>query len=750
MTDQHDKPAGIGRRELLTGAGLAVAATALARPAAAATPALWDHETDVVCVGSGAAACGAAVTAVGQGAQVIMVEKMPLLGGTTAKSGGVTWIPNNPILRARGLVDRKEDCLQYLARYAYPQLYSSAAPLLGLPEPQYRLLEAFYDNGSRMLDNMQRLDAVHFKEFRLFQVNRPAPDYADHLPENKVPNGRSLEPAVGSGSSQGGGSLAAQLEAWLRARNVQILTEHRVQRLIKSGERVIGVEAQSGGKVVRIKARRGVVFGTGGYAHNTELIGLHQTALYGSCAASGSTGDFIPIAQEAGARMGSLHTAWRTQVLIEEALENRMLGFAAFVLPGDSMIVVNKYGKRVVNEKRDYNDRTMTHFVFDRHARRVPNHLLYLITDARSLDAFGGAFPFPRDKRESRFLIEGATIDELTANIGKRLTAIATKTGGEKLAPEFATSDEGLDRTIQRLRRQWPRPGVRPWAARLRSRVAPAVLRPARGHAVPGQPEAEHHDAPLHEDGSVLRIHSRGGRTRYEWRTADQREGAGARARRDADPRALRRRQLHRQSVPRCVLRRGRDDRACADVRLHRRHERRDGASDDMKRVVSRTVLAALIWALTSALTVATDADKPASTGRHRFHPRRRQPRRPHQRRLHRQRLRRRTGVSFSRDLVPVLRTNCATCHLTGSEAGNLALHPGAAYKSLVGVQSIESKWLRVKPGRSGRKLSAHEDRRHASRCGGSGGRMPYNMEPLDAATRGKFRDWVAAGAADN
>jgi len=440
MTDQHDKPAGIGRRELLTGAGLAVAATALARPAAAATPALWDHETDVVCVGSGAAACGAAVTAVGQGAQVIMVEKMPLLGGTTAKSGGVTWIPNNPILRARGLVDRKEDCLQYLARYAYPQLYSSAAPLLGLPEPQYRLLEAFYDNGSRMLDNMQRLDAVHFKEFRLFQVNRPAPDYADHLPENKVPNGRSLEPAVGSGSSQGGGSLAAQLEAWLRARNVQILTEHRVQRLIKSGERVIGVEAQSGGKVVRIKARRGVVFGTGGYAHNTELIGLHQTALYGSCAASGSTGDFIPIAQEAGARMGGLHTAWRTQVLIEEALENRMLGFAAFVLPGDSMIVVNKYGKRVVNEKRDYNDRTMTHFVFDGTREEFPNHLLYLITDARSLDAFGGAFPFPRDKRESRFLIEGATIDELTANIGKRLTAIATRTGGEKLAPEFATT----------------------------------------------------------------------------------------------------------------------------------------------------------------------------------------------------------------------------------------------------------------------------------------------------------------------
>jgi glycine/D-amino acid oxidase-like deaminating enzyme len=444
MTDEFRRPVAIGRRELLTGAaGLAVAATAQGAAAAAAgepsAQALWDHETDVVCVGSGAAACGAAVTAVSQGAQVMLVEKLPLLGGTTGKSGGVTWIPNNPLLRARGLVDDKGDCLRYLARYAYPQLYTPDSPTLGLPAPQYRLLEAFYDNGSRMVDHLASIDAVHFKEFRLFQVDRPAPDYADHLPENKRPNGRSLEPAVGSGSSQGGGSLASQLEAWLRARNVPILTEHRVRALIKSGERVTGVEAQSGEKRVRIKARRGVVFGTGGYAHNTELIGLHQTALYGSCASSGATGDFIPIAQAAGARMGSLHTAWRTQVLFEEALENRMLGFAAFVLPGDSMIVVNKYGQRVCNEKRDYNDRTMAHFVFDSTREEYPNHLLYLITDARSLDAFGGAFPFPRDKRESRWLIEGATIDELAANIDGRLSKIAHRSGGERLAPGFVT-----------------------------------------------------------------------------------------------------------------------------------------------------------------------------------------------------------------------------------------------------------------------------------------------------------------------
>jgi hypothetical protein len=108
------------------------------------------------------------------------------------------------------------------------------------------------------------------------------------------------------------------------------------------------------------------------------------------------------------------------------------------------------------------------------------------------------------------------------------------------------------------------------------------------------------------------------------------------------------------------------------------------------------------------------------------------------------------TAVSFSRDLVPVLKSSCATCHLTGSEAGNLALHPGAAYKNLVNVPSIESKWLRVKPGAPDESyLLMKIDGTHLD-AGGSGGRMPYNMEPLDAAIRQHFRDWVAAGAPEN
>ena len=440
----EDKGRTIRRREILTGGGLALGAAMLAGGASAeAAPKAqqtWDHEADVVCVGSGAAAGVAAATAIGQGASVIMIEKMPLTGGTTGKSAGVAWVPNNFLLRAKGIDDKRDDCMRFMARYSYPQTYNPASPTLGLSDINYRLLETRYNNGSRMVDYMQELGALHFEEFRLFAVNRPAPDYADHLPENKVPTGRCLSPVTAPDGSILGKSIVVQLQAWLRARNVPILTEHRVSKIVLENGRVIGVEADNNGKKVRIKARRGVVFGTGGYAHNLRLVEQHQTALYGACALPGSTGDFISLAGEIGAQMGKLSTAWRTQVVLEEALENRAIGQGAFVLPGDSMILVNKYGRRVVNEKRDYNDRTKVHFTYDPTNEDFPNQLMFMLFDEHSLDAFGGDFPFPLDKRESRFLIQGATWEELTANIAARLQKISAKTGGVALSPDYAAN----------------------------------------------------------------------------------------------------------------------------------------------------------------------------------------------------------------------------------------------------------------------------------------------------------------------
>jgi hypothetical protein len=107
-------------------------------------------------------------------------------------------------------------------------------------------------------------------------------------------------------------------------------------------------------------------------------------------------------------------------------------------------------------------------------------------------------------------------------------------------------------------------------------------------------------------------------------------------------------------------------------------------------------------------------------------------------------------AVSFKRDLVPVLRTQCATCHLTGQEAGNMKLHPGAAHASLVGVQSIESPLLRVKPGAPDDSYLMHKLEGTHLDAGGSGDRMPFGQPPLDEATRTRIRSWIAAGAENN
>jgi hypothetical protein len=220
-----------------------------------------------------------------------------------------------------------------------------------------------------------------------------------------------------------------------------------VTRVIIEGGRVSGVEAQHGEKTVRIRARKGVIFATGGFAHNLDLIQLHQRFLYGSCAVPQSMGDFVSIAGLAGARMGQMDLAWRTQVVLEEALKNHVLGVGVFFVPSDSMVIVNKYGRRVVDEKRDYNDRTRAHFAYDPVAEDYPNQLLFMVFDERSRDAFGGSYPIPLDK-DTPYLIAGNNLAELSNMIQQRLKSYADRTGGVQLADNFAPT---LTDTITRF-----------------------------------------------------------------------------------------------------------------------------------------------------------------------------------------------------------------------------------------------------------------------------------------------------------
>ncbi len=108
-------------------------------------------------------------------------------------------------------------------------------------------------------------------------------------------------------------------------------------------------------------------------------------------------------------------------------------------------------------------------------------------------------------------------------------------------------------------------------------------------------------------------------------------------------------------------------------------------------------------------------------------------------------------GPSFSKDLMPILRTQCAICHLTGQEQGNLALPPAKAYASLVNVKSTEAPALiRVTPGQPDKSYLIAKLEGTQIKAGGKGARMPFAGAPLPADKIKLFRDWIAAGAAKN
>lgn len=440
MTDRKK----ISRRQALGGAfaggaALSLGANRLSAAGDAQAPERWDLEADIVCVGSGAAAMSAATTAVTEGASVIVLEKAPVLGGTTAKSGAVFWIPNHYGLKARGVEDKREDCVQFLCRYAFPTLYSPDAPRFGLSALDYDRISAFYDYGSEAVDYIRQHGIFNLKEWRMWALDEPAVDYLAHVPENKTPTGRPLAATDAEGTFCWGWGMIEQMAAYLQARDVPVLTEHSVSELLtdESGA-VVGLSANTATGGVRVRARKAVIMGTGGFAHNTDMLQrFHEVFAYGSCAQLSAQGDFVPMAQKLGARMGNMHGAWRCAVVLEQALENRSVGTGMFVPPGDAMLLVNRYGKRFVNEHRNYNDRSRSHSTFDPNRAEFPNEFQFMIYDQRTAALVSEDNGQPPITPEESYVIKGETLADLATQIRARVASRSPAMGGFTLDDDF-------------------------------------------------------------------------------------------------------------------------------------------------------------------------------------------------------------------------------------------------------------------------------------------------------------------------
>lgn len=443
---------GLTRRQVLVGTGAAAATLGVAacRPATTEDVIPWDHSTDILVVGAGAGGCSAAITAHDAGNQVIVAEKAGFVGGTAVKSAGVLWIPNNFVLRSNGVEDVRADCLAYMARYAYPSRYNPDREDFGIEAEELALLEAFYDNASPAVDSLRESGSLNLGEWRGFALDKAAVDYLDQAPENKVPTGRPLGPLTAEGTMGLGAELMTQLGAAVERSGIPVLLEHRATRLVMDpGGGVAGLEAIHGEETVRIQARKGVIFATGGYAHNPDFIRAYQrAAFYGACAMPTSEGDFIGIAGAAGAHMGDLGTAWRTQVLLEECLLSPLLGGGVFYPPGDSMLQVNRYGHRALNEHRNYNDRTEAHGIYRESTAEFPNEIMYMVYDQRCAEAFAGAYPFPVSPQAAPYVMSGGTLEELAGNISARLKQIEADTGAASLDDEFVAN---LEQTVARF-----------------------------------------------------------------------------------------------------------------------------------------------------------------------------------------------------------------------------------------------------------------------------------------------------------
>lgn len=106
--------------------------------------------------------------------------------------------------------------------------------------------------------------------------------------------------------------------------------------------------------------------------------------------------------------------------------------------------------------------------------------------------------------------------------------------------------------------------------------------------------------------------------------------------------------------------------------------------------------------------------------------------------------------VSFQKDIVPVLRQQCASCHMTGSEPGGLKLYPSAAYESVVGQSSDVSSLKLVEPGHPDESYLLHKLKGTHFDVGGGGARMPQGSAPLSEDLIEDFELWILQGSKNN
>ena len=554
-----------------------------------------DHagtEYDVVVVGSGGAGMTAALAAAHHGLRTVVIESSAWFGGSTSRSGGGVWIPDNYALRAAGRGNPAEESRTYLHA------------IIGDAVPRARV-DAFLDRGPEALAFVRDHSAARFVW---------VPDYSDYYPEapGGQARGRSVEPVPVDGRILGdelarlhpaytkapvgmvvmqadyrwlslglrtlrgpltmlkvglrrilnmvlrrpmygmGQAMTIGLRKGLLDAGVPILYETPLTGLVVEDGRVTGVHVTRDGEPATLRARHGVVLASGGFEKNQAMREQHQRSPVSTdwtTGAPSNTGGGITAAVEVGAAVDLMDDAWWGPSI--PLPSGPWFCLAERNLPGS--IIVNQAGRRYANEAAPYVD--AVHAMYDGEAATGISHVpSWMVLDQRYRNRYlfaglGPRQPFPRRWYESGVVVRADTLEEL-----------AERTG---------VDPAGLLATVGRfnaMARDRCRRGLPPRRLGLRQ-----VLRRPQG---PPQPLPR-----PHRPAAVLRGHAGARRPGHQGRRGHRRAGARAAPGRVGHRGALRRRQ-RRRGGDGPHLRRGRGDhRAGGHLRLRRRaRHRRAGA----------------------------------------------------------------------------------------------------------------------------------------------------------------------------
>lgn len=424
-------------------------------------------EFDLIVVGSGAAGLTCAITARKRGLDVLVLEKEPVFGGTTALSGGVLWIPLTHHGKAQDPTDSAEKVRTFLQSESgrfydetavntfieqgprmvdfleretslkfIPTLYPDYHPVApGGVDVGRSILAAPYDirglgkdmvrlkkplrtiTFMGMMFNSSNADLKHF-----FRVTKSLTSFwyvtrrlANHLKELALYR-RGVEVTSGN-------ALAARLAKSALDLGIPILTEMAVRQLHTADQRVCGVAASGPGGEHRFTARHGVVLACGGFPHDRGRIArayphLRRGHEHLSPTPKSNTGDGCSMAESVGGTVDIRFTepaAWMPVTRVN--FPDGEVGVFPHLLdrykPG--VIGVLSNGKRFTNESNSYHD---VGAALHRACAGLPETAMWLICDKTALAKYGLGYVKPAPMPIGRFirngyLLEGKTLADL-------------------------------------------------------------------------------------------------------------------------------------------------------------------------------------------------------------------------------------------------------------------------------------------------------------------------------------------------